>query len=84
MTPEAFRAALADLGLRQIDLARLLAHFGGVEPNPVTVNRWAGKGMATIHVPITIAALLGVLELLPRETREALYLEAGIKIRRPK
>jgi hypothetical protein len=80
VTPEAFKAALTDLGLRQIDLARLLAHFAGGEPNPVKVNRWAGGGAAH-RAPDGIVALLGVLALLSTRARHQLYREAGIKIR---
>ena len=78
MTPDEFRAALASLGLRQIDLARLLAHPTGKKAYPAHVNRWA---MATRPVPSSIITILHLLGLLSKRVREQLYREAGIKIR---
>ena len=59
MTNIQFRATLASLGLRQVDLARLLAHF---DPDwrfdRVTVNRWATGQVPRVPASIVMALRL--------------------------
>jgi DNA-binding transcriptional regulator YiaG len=52
MTPDQFRAALADLGLSQVGFARI------AQVNPRTVRRWCD---GTRAVPGPVVALLGMM-----------------------
>lgn len=52
MTPDQFRAALADLGLSQAGFARI------AQVNPRTVRRWCD---GTRAVPGPVVALLGMM-----------------------
>jgi DNA-binding transcriptional regulator YiaG len=56
MSPDAFRAALARLGVTQVEAASLL---GGVDKQ--TINRWATGARA---VPPTVVALLQLIEAI--------------------
>ncbi|HSF96240.1 MAG TPA: hypothetical protein VLA52_14540 [Thermohalobaculum sp.] len=73
-----FRDALARLGLRQVELARLIGHLGGAAPDTTTVNRWA-KG--SLPVPAAVAAVLALWELLPGHARGRLRAAAGLRPR---
>jgi DNA-binding transcriptional regulator YiaG len=61
MTPDQFRAALADLGLSQAGFARL------AQVNPRTVRRWCD---GTRAVPGPVVALLGVLSVFLASRRD--------------
>jgi hypothetical protein len=73
MTYIEFRATLAGLGLKQIDLARLLAHF---DPSwnfdPVTVNRWALPPPRGVRVPAPMNLALHLWSELPNRKRQAI------------
>lgn len=66
MTPDEFRAALKDLGIRQGWLA------GRLGVHPVTVSKWAN---GTLAVPPYASFALELLHQLPIARRKALGLE---------
>jgi len=65
MTGPEFAALLADAGLRQIDVGRLVAALSGLPgPDPVTVNRYTSG-----RRPVP-AVLVALLQLYRRQTPE--------------
>lgn len=62
MTPQQFKDTLADLGLSQAGLARLLG------ANNVTTNRWA---MGVVPIPHSIVLLLAAWRSHPDLIRKA-------------
>jgi hypothetical protein len=68
MTPDQFRAALADLGLSQVGFARI------AQVNPRTVRRWCE---GTRAVPGPVVALLGMMMAHYRQALETAMLTDG-------
>ena len=61
MTAAEFRAALEDLGMRQVDLIRVLGQLSGRPFDKGTVNRWA---TGRRKVPTLMVANLNLLRLV--------------------
>lgn len=58
MTPDQFRARLAELGLSQPGFARAVSDAGGEELSPHTVRNWSNGHRG---IPPTVPALLSLL-----------------------
>ena len=67
-----FKRELKRLGLKQVDLMRLVQHLCGEPLHPVTMSRWAS---GEIETPAIVQAFLRLYELLAPETKEALLLQ---------